>query len=112
MRKRGRVKGGDDQEELVSTGTFGGYEAEVEERIERRERLAPIDKGGIGETPNRYIRGIGRRSRNEDVLHGPKDFAGTLLITLRSCVGGLDLPERRKRYEYPRSSPEEEEEVQ
>ena len=94
---------GEKQEEVISAEKFGRCEAEVEERIERREMLALRNKvesekylevyGGLRE-------GIGMKT----YLHGP-GLAKTLKLRFR--VGDLDLPEGRKGY----TSSREEEEV-
>ena len=81
---------------MMSAGKFGRYTAEVEERIERTERIA-LQTKVKSEKHLRDIRGVEGRSRNgKKYLHGPTDFAKTL--KLRFLVGDLDLPERRKRY--------------
>ena len=43
-------------------------------------------------------------------LHGPMHYAETL--SLRLCVGDLELPERRKRHEYASSREEQEVDAQ
>ena len=89
---------------MMSAGKFGRYKVEVEERIERRERLALRNKVGSErhlETYGGLREGIGMKT----YLHGPTDIVKTLKVRLR--VGNPDLPERRKRY----TSSWEEEEV-
>ena len=51
----------------MSAEKYGRYKAEVEERIERRELLAPRTKVK-SEKDVRDIREIKRRDRNENVL--------------------------------------------
>ena len=51
---------------MMSAEKFRRYEAEIEERIERRGRLALRKQGEIGGTL-RDIRGIKRRDRNANV---------------------------------------------
>ena len=46
----------------------------------------------------------------ETYLHGPVDFPKTLKLRFR--VGDVDVPERRKRYEYTSSLGEEEVDAQ
>ena len=77
----------------MSAEKFGRYKAEVEENMERRERLALRNKVGSKKhlgICGRLSEGIGMKT----YLHGPLDFAKTR--KLRFCVGDLDLPERRK----------------
>ena len=95
---------GGNQEEVMSAGKFGKYKAEVEETIERRERLAlrnKVESEKHLEIYGRLREGIGMKT----YLHGPMDFAKTLKLRFR--VGDLDLPERRKRC----TSSREEEEI-
>ena len=87
---------GRNQEEAVSVDKFGRYKrkTDVEEMVERRERLALGYKlksekhvkmyGGTSE-------GIGMKTH----LHGPMDFAKTLEHAI-SCRG--PGPARKKRY--------------
>ena len=82
------------QEEILSMEKFGGYKTEVKERIKKRERLAL--RIMVKEQEDFEIYGGSR----EDVLIGSKRYLRRLAKTLklRSRVGDLDLPERRKRY--------------
>ena len=96
--------GGEPPEEVMPAGKFGRYEAEVEERIQRTEKLALRSKGGSGKHLEVYgglRKGIGMKT----YLHGPMTFAKKQ--KLRFCVSDLNLPEKQKRY----SSSREEEEV-
>ena len=95
---------GGNQEEVMSAGKFGRYTAEVEETIERRERLAPRNKVESEQHLDIY-RGLNERVEMNTYLHGPMDFAKKLKLRFR--LGDLDLPERRKRY----TSSREEEEI-
>ena len=82
------------------------YMAEVEERIERRERPTLRTKVESEKRLQIYVglrEGIGMKT----YLHGQVDFAKTLKLRFR--VGDLDLPERRKGYT---SSREEEVDAQ
>ena len=86
---------GGNQAKTIPAERFGRYKTEVEEKIERRERLSLRNKvkqekhlwiyGGLTE-------GIGTKTH----LHDPMDSAKPL--KLRFCVGDLDLPERRNSY--------------
>ena len=70
---------------------FERYKGEVEERIERRGRLALSSKVKSEKNSEMYggsSKGIGMKL----YLHGPMDFAKTLKLRFR--VGDLDLPER------------------
>ena len=58
-----------------------------------------------GEEHLRDLRGVKRKSRNENVLHGPMDYAKTLKLRFR--VGDLDLPERIKGSASSRGEEEE-----
>ena len=88
---------GGNREEMMSAERFRRYKTEVEENIERRERLAPKNKVE-SEKHLRDIRGSSEGIGMKTYLHGPIDFAKTL--NLRLFVGDLDLPERRKRRVY------------
>ena len=81
---------------MMSAGKVERYKTEeVEEWIERRERLAlrnKVESEKHLEIYGRLREGIGMKT----YLHGPMDFAKTLKLRFR--VGDLDLPERRKRY--------------
>ena len=58
------------QEDIMSAEKFGRCKAEVEGRIERRERLALRNKVK-SEKRSRDIRGIKRRARNENAFASP-----------------------------------------
>ena len=57
----------------------------------------------------RDLRGVKRRDGNETYLHGPMDYAKTLKLRFRA--GGLNLPERRKRYTSSREEGEEDAQI-
>ena len=68
------------------------------ERIEVRNAKR-YEKRGMRKGVHRDMRGVNRRDKNEKRkahLHSPMDFAKTLKLRYR--VGGLDLPERIKRF--------------
>ena len=70
---------------------FGGYKAEVKERIEQGKGDEALEKVG----PRRNILEKILTGLNT-YLHGPTDYAKTIKLELR--VGDLDLPERTKSY--------------
>ena len=78
-----------------------GYKTEVEERIERWERLALRYKVKKEEALESC------RDRNENAFARPNRLCEKNAKKLRFRAGELDLPDRRKRYT---SSREEEEE--
>ena len=82
---------GGNQEEVASAGEYGKYKAEVEEMIERRERLALQNKVE-SEKHLEIYGGLRERTGMETYVNGPMDFAKTLKLRFR--VGDLDLPER------------------
>ena len=98
---------GGNQEEMISGGKFGRvYNAEIGEKIERRERLAPRNKVESGKHLEVYgglSEGIGMKT----CLHAAQWTSKMLKQRLR--VGDLDLPERINRYT---SSREEEVDAQ
>ena len=59
-----------DREEVLSTDKFGGYETEVKERIEERERLA-LRNSMKAEKYSRNIRGVEGRYWNKIVYARP-----------------------------------------
>ena len=70
--------------------------------VERMERLYSAKKQKVkAEEHLRDTRGVERRHRNKNVfrIYGPVDYAKTLKLRLR--VGGLDLPERKKKTVMP-----------
>ena len=79
----------------MSAGKFGWYKVEVEERIERRERIA-LRNEVESEKHLGVCVGLREGIEMKTYLHGPMDFVKTLKLRFR--VGDLDLPERRKRY--------------
>ena len=83
------------QKEVVSAGKYGRYKAEVEDRMEKRERLALRNKVESEKKHSRDIWGTEGRNRNERV-HGPMEFAKPLKLCFRA--GDLGLREGRKRY--------------
>ena len=83
---------------------FGRYKTEVEERIKKGKASAK-KQGGIGKT----LRDLRRIERRDIIgmgtyLHGPTNVARTLKLRFRA--GGLDLPEKRKRYTSSRDEKE------
>ena len=94
---------GGNQEEILSIEKFVGYNTEVKEKIEIRERLALRNKVKEAEHLEIYW-GLREEIRMKTYLHGPMDYAKTLKLRFR--VGDLDLPERRKRYASSREKEE------
>ena len=72
---------GGNQEKLMSVGKFGRYKAQVEERMERRERLALRNKVE-SENNLEIYGGLGEGTGMKSYLHGPMDFAKTLKVRL------------------------------
>ena len=81
---------GGNQEEIMSVEKFGRYKTEIEERIERRERVAPRNKV---KSEKHFIREVERKNRNKNVFARLMDFAKTLKLPFR--VGDMDLPGRK-----------------
>ena len=73
---------GGNQEEVMSAWKFGRYKAELEERIETRERLALRNKVESGKKMEIY-RGLREVIGMETYLHGPMDSAKTLKLRKR-----------------------------
>ena len=73
----------------------GGYNTEINERTEERERLALRNKVK-GEKHLEIHGGLREDIGMKTYLHDPMDYAKKLKLRFR--VAGLDLPERRKRY--------------
>ena len=90
---------------MTFAGKFGEYKAEVEERMERKERLALRNKVESEKKHLKIHGGLREGMGMETYLHGLLDFAETLKLCFRA--GGLDPPERRKRS----TSGREEEEI-
>ena len=67
---------GGNQEEVMPAGKFGKYKAEVEERTERRERLALRSMWNRKQTLG-DIRGNEERNRNENVITRPNGLRVT-----------------------------------
>ena len=86
---------GGNQEKILSIEKFAGYKTEVKEKIEMRGRLALRSKVKEEEDLEVYG-GLREEIGMKTYLHGPMDYAKTPKLRFR--VGGLDLPERRKRY--------------
>ena len=96
---RGTPRRGDVRREI--------WEAKVEERTERRERLALRNKVESEKHLELYG-GLREEIPMKTHLNGLMDFAKTLKLRFR--VGDLDTPEKRKR--YPSSREEEEVDAQ
>ena len=83
---------GGDQEEELSTETFGGRVQDRTEITKRRKGKANANKYGERGDHLEIYEGLREDIGMETYLHGGKDYAKKL--TLRFRVGNLELPER------------------